>query len=246
MSEDSSKNSIKHKQKWGFLAAVFGGVLVFFGSQYISVGIISAFDLPFEGQEVLQNTFIYALATTIMALLLAGVLKMFSANFKDLGLNKPKLLHLGYALAALPIYFIVTALLGTLASIVFPQIDFDQAQETGFDSVVGTFEVIAVFFSLVVLPPLIEEMLFRGFIFRGLMRSISPVFAAILTSLIFGLAHQQWNVAIDTFALSLILCYMVYKTNSLWPAIFLHGIKNFIAFMLLFIIDISDLNNLNY
>jgi membrane protease YdiL (CAAX protease family) len=63
----------------------------------------------------------------------------------------------------------------------------------------------------------------------------------VFTSAIFGFAHGQWNVGVDTFALSLALCYLAYKTNSLWPSVLLHSLKNLIAFILVFVITPEQL-----
>ncbi len=60
--------------------------------------------------------------------------------------------------------------------------------------------------------------------------------AAILTSIMFAAAHMQWNVAVDTFALSLALCYLVEKSDSILPSIVLHALKNSVAFTVLFLV----------
>jgi hypothetical protein len=87
----------------------------------------------------------------------------------------------------------------------------------------------------------------RGFLFSSLKRGMTVVVAAIVTSSIFAIAHLQfgsdapllWLAAIDTFVLSLVLCYLRQKTGSLWPCIGLHMIKNGLAFTVLFLIPES-------
>lgn len=65
--------------------------------------------------------------------------------------------------------------------------------------------------------------------------SRKPMYAAALvTSVLFGLVHMQWNVAIDTFLLSFALIYVFEKTGSLWAPIALHALKNGIAFVGIF------------
>jgi len=59
--------------------------------------------------------------------------------------------------------------------------------------------------------------------------------AALVTSLVFAAVHGQWNVAIDTFALSLVLCALREVTGTIWAGILLHMFKNAIAFYVLFI-----------
>jgi len=97
-----------------------------------------------------------------------------------------------------------------------------------------------------VLPPLIEETVFRGFVYSGLRTKLKPVVAALITSAVFASLHLEfgngkpllWVAALDTFTLSMVLCYLRQKTNSLWPGIVLHALKNGLAFMSLFVIGI--------
>jgi membrane protease YdiL (CAAX protease family) len=97
-----------------------------------------------------------------------------------------------------------------------------------------------------VLPPIVEETVFRGFIFTGLRGKLKFVWAAVLTSLLFATAHLEfgsgkpllWVAGLDTFTLSLALCYLREKTGSLWPGILLHALKNGVAFLSLFVLAI--------
>ena len=88
---------------------------------------------------------------------------------------------------------------------------------------------------LVIIAPVAEELLFRGYLL-GKLRKHAPLWVAILvTSVIFGAIHLAWNVGIDVFALSIVLCVVRVVSGSLWPSIMLHMLKNGLAFYLLFI-----------
>ena len=85
----------------------------------------------------------------------------------------------------------------------------------------------------------------RGFLFGALRRSTGFWISAAITSVIFASLHlgggEQgagllWIAAIDTFILSLALCYLREKTGRLWASIGLHAIKNGVAFVALFIL----------
>jgi membrane protease YdiL (CAAX protease family) len=91
------------------------------------------------------------------------------------------------------------------------------------------------FVTLVVLAPIAEETLFRGYLYGKLKGHVPAIIAAIATSLLFGVAHMQWNVGIDVFILSLVLCGLRSLTGSIWSGILVHMIKNAIAFYFLFI-----------
>ena len=83
--------------------------------------------------------------------------------------------------------------------------------------------------------PFAEEILFRGYLY-GKLRRVLPVWVAIIiVGLVFGGLHGAWNVAIDTFALNIILCYLRETTDGLWAPILLHMAKNGVAFYFLFI-----------
>lgn len=151
---------------------------------------------------------------------------------------------IAYALAGFLVYFIAYAVLLSIATHLFPSLNVNQKQELGFQNATGNLNLALAFISLVVLPPLVEETVFRGFVFTGLRNRLSPVWAALVTSLLFASAHLEfgsgqpllWVAALDTFTLSLVLCYLRQKTDSLWPGIVLHGLKNAIAFISLFLL----------
>ena len=62
--------------------------------------------------------------------------------------------------------------------------------------------------------------------------------AALIVSIIFGALHGQWNVAIDTFILSMVACYLREATGTIWPGVVIHMTKNAVAFVLLFVVMI--------
>jgi membrane protease YdiL (CAAX protease family) len=137
------------------------------------------------------------------------------------------------------------AVLLALASTLAPDLNVNQQQDIGFQRVSGTGQLVVTFLSLVVLPPLAEETLFRGFLFTTFRRRMSFLLATLLTSTLFAIPHLLesqgsqgllWVAGIDTFVLSLVLCVLRERSNSLWPGILLHGLKNGIAFVSLFVL----------
>jgi membrane protease YdiL (CAAX protease family) len=104
------------------------------------------------------------------------------------------------------------------------------------------------FVALVVIAPVAEEALMRGFLFGALRRRLPFIWSTLITSAMFASLHLAggeqgagplWVAAIDTFTLSLALCYLREKTGRLWAGIGLHMLKNGIAFVALFIIGIN-------
>jgi len=133
-----------------------------------------------------------------------------------------------------------------MAKALFPSLNFEQEQEIGFSTAVSGLTLVPIFISLVVLPPVVEEILARGFLYTGLRTKLKPILATLITSVLFAVAHLQWGegapllwvAAIDTFVLSMVLCYLRETTGRLAAPIMLHAIKNGIAFAALFIFKV--------
>jgi membrane protease YdiL (CAAX protease family) len=177
-------------------------------------------------------------------LMLYWLLRIKKLSFKDVGLKKPKLNDLAYGIIGYGVYFLLYLVISVAIRLLLPSLDLSQQQKIGFDSAHGALELSLVFASLVVMPPLVEEILARGFLYTGLKTKLPRWIAVITTSLMFAAAHLQfgsgapllWVAFIDTFTLSLVLLYLKEKTGSLTASITLHMLKNSVAFFVLFII----------
>lgn len=157
--------------------------------------------------------------------------------------GKPRVSDLGRAVAGYAVYFVLYLLVIWIAKTFVPSLNLDQKQDIGFDHV-ARIQLPLVFISLVVLPPIVEELLMRGFLYTSLRNKWPKIYAAIGTSVLFAVAHLQagsstpllWVAALDTFVLSLVLVYLRERTGKLWAPMMLHAIKNCVAFTALFLI----------
>jgi membrane protease YdiL (CAAX protease family) len=151
----------------------------------------------------------------------------------------------GYAMAGFLVYIVLAIVVFAILPLFF-QIDTDQEQAIGFEPGTGGLALLLAFVGLVILPPITEEIVFRGFLY-GTLRSnkLSFVWATLVTSLVFGGLHLfsgasgglLWVGFVDTFVLSLILCYVREQTGSLWASIMVHALKNGLVFLNLFVIS---------
>jgi membrane protease YdiL (CAAX protease family) len=188
-----------------------------------------------------QFVFVLLAEITIVAVVL-WFIRHRKASPRIIGfLRRPRWSDAGWVLVTFGAYFIAVTALTALAKAVF-HIDLEQKQELGFDAVISNGDKILTFVSLVVLPPIAEEFLFRGFLFTGLRKKMTFMWTAVITSILFASLHLAegasgllWVAGIDTFVLSIILCYLREKTGNLWAGMMLHAIKNGIAFAYLYI-----------
>lgn len=191
--------------------------------------------------QLVSNGAIYALA--VLFVLMPLLLRKRSAEIvKLLGLEKgPTWRAVAWALSAFAIYFWVTIVVSLLVALI-PGFNSEQPQHVGFDDVTTTAEYIMAFVGLVILPPIFEEILFRGYLFGRLRRYAGFFATTLVTSIAFGLVHGQWNVGVDTFVLSIFLCFLREYTGSLWAPMLLHALKNGLAYFFLFIAPLLGLN----
>ncbi|MBT3299670.1 MAG: CPBP family intramembrane metalloprotease [Candidatus Marinimicrobia bacterium] len=84
-----------------------------------------------------------------------------------------------------------------------------------------------------VIAPIGEELLFRGFLQTFLEKHWKDTTRAVLvTSLFFALIHLNPYWAIQIYILGVVLGYLAWRTNSVYPAFIFHGILNAIALLL--------------
>ncbi len=133
-------------------------------------------------------------------------------------------------------YLVLTVILSYIAQSIIPGFDPSQRQDIGAPDKLFSLDLALAFAILVIVVPLCEELIFRGILYGRLRAAkISAVLCTVFVSILFGVAHGQWNVGIDTFALSLVLCALREYTGSIWAGFLLHLTKNSIAFYALYI-----------
>ncbi len=235
---------------WGIGASLGVGLGVFMLSRLIAGFLIAGVAgsrgqtiSEFFGEDNYQLSFVISLVVSFLTAALLMLYVKRERFWSKLAVRKTSLDDM---LTALPTYFGYFALAfaaNALLIAFFPDLDFDVDQQTGFEDATGGALTMA-FITLVIVAPVFEELLFRGFVFRGLAKATAFWPAAITTSLLFGLAHatslesNQMALVLDTFMVGMATSWLVWHTKSLWPGILLHGIKNFIAFLFIFVIEI--------
>ena len=91
--------------------------------------------------------------------------------------------------------------------------------------------LLLTFQALALITPISEEILFRGFVLRGLLNQIGAGPAVVSTALVFSALHFDAGTIIPIFFTGLALGWLYVKTGSLWPCIAAHAGQNALALL---------------
>jgi len=93
----------------------------------------------------------------------------------------------------------------------------------------GGFLLYAISISL--LTPIVEEILYRRFFYVSLRKKLSFPASAVLNSAVFGIFH--FPELISSFFAGIFLCYVYEKEGNILVNVLIHGVKNFLAILLM-------------
>ncbi len=90
---------------------------------------------------------------------------------------------------------------------------------------------IAIYFALVcIIAPIVEELVFRGYVYGGLRRLMSARQAIVLGAAIFAAVHLNVEALLIIGLIGAMLCYLYERSRSLLPGMVAHGVHNGLVF----------------
>jgi hypothetical protein len=78
----------------------------------------------------------------------------------------------------------------------------------------------------IVVAPVVEELVFRGFVFAGLRERYGWWKAGLISAGIFAVIHLQPLAVIQILVLGMIFAYLYHRSGSIWPAVIMHVLTN--------------------
>ncbi len=241
------------RKPWGPIAATLWALAIFLGTQFIAGVVLSIYPglkhwSSAQADSWLQNStaaqFVFTLLVEVMSVwCVLLLLRFYKAAIGVIGLLHVKLKDVWYAIIGFAAYFVSYLLLVSVLTQLIHSLNLNQQQNVGFQQATTTTDLVMAFISLVILPPIAEEIMFRGFVFTGFRRKFGFLLATLGTSILFAAPHlleatsggPLWVAGIDTFILSFVLCFLREKTGRLWAGMGVHALKNGVAFATLFI-----------
>ncbi|MEE2750344.1 MAG: CPBP family glutamic-type intramembrane protease [Myxococcota bacterium] len=83
--------------------------------------------------------------------------------------------------------------------------------------------------SILLLAPFVEELVFRGWLYSGLVHRLGPARTILCTTVAFMCFHMDPHHSAATVPLGLFLGWLRASTGSVWPCILAHVLNNFLA-----------------
>ena len=198
---------------WAIALTIWTGAMFFLAQ--IAVSLVALFFIKQFNLAINENV----AQTVIMAI--SYVVAIVLIILPPWYLMKSKVGKDGLGLRGLPTWTdILLAPIGYVASMVatmavllviqafVPSFNLQETQDVGFrmESLYSNADKMVAFAALVILAPIAEELIFRGYLYGKLRTRLSAIPAIILVSVLFGFMHGQWNVGIVVGVMSIFLC----------------------------------------
>lgn len=82
--------------------------------------------------------------------------------------------------------------------------------------------------------PIVEEIFFRGVVYRWMRDKWGVVVGVIVSGLVFGIAHFEPATVVPAIVMGFVLALTYEKSGSLWPPILIHMLNNTLALVALY------------
>jgi len=220
---------------WGRWATLGLGLIALFASQAVALLALTRWygagiaHLPdFSGDGVAVALIIFV-SIPVQLLLLYVMVQARGIGVSDyLGLQLPRRGELGFGIALtvalIVVGNVISWLLGHLIVTPFQLDIYRTASAAGF------LPLLMLWLAVVVVTPVGEETLFRGFLFRGWLRAPRDAWPVILiTAFLWAIVHVQYDVYViaQVFVFGVMLGWLRWATGSTILTMVLHAMINF-------------------
>lgn len=222
---------------WLFILTPFG--IVFTSIIYTLIFALHIENLPLTLGFSQQRTFalfVYVVGTGIAVFILYYLLKNRGYGWREIGF-RGKITGQGIVYAF--IAFLVAISFYWIFSLVLKKMGIDMywgnERQMPLDST-GNIDIIYAFIASVILAPLTEDTIFRGYLYQMFAERYNKWLAIALATIIFSLVHLPFfglGLTIYMIFWTLISLFLFIKFDNLYIPMIFHAINNLFAYILL-------------
>ena len=132
---------------------------------------------------------------------------------------------------------IVPAFIVTLLSSIIPRVQSENLEVVNDIFGVETYGILQYFmlFSIIVLSPVIEEVIFRGVLWNFMKRFLKEKTVYIVISVIFAAIHVDLLHVLGLLPVSFLLGWFKYKTGNIKASLICHISNNLVACIIMMV-----------
>jgi len=178
--------------------------------------------------------FMYLLQSLLLLGFILYLKRKHKWSWRDLGLRKFVFLDaVGLIFMAFVAYFAISLLLTLLLQkygLTVPGL----APQSSYLLLFGKdyWGIASLVVTALIIAPLIEEILFRGYLLENLKASWGAKSALFVAAAFFALFHFQLGSFFFLYLLGIILGWIYIRSNSVWPCVIFHIVNNGLALLL--------------
>jgi membrane protease YdiL (CAAX protease family) len=193
-------------------ATIFSKFRTFASTEPGGIAIIAAF--------ISKLTMVWFVASV------ARGMRIFDGDLERTGNSAKKIL--ASAVHGFAVTYPCIATLGYAIMLLIPGIDLSQNQHVEmFKSAGTTTFLVLLFVRVVVFAPIIEEILFRGFLYKALKCVTAPLIANAATALVFAAFHLDAKSFIQLFVFGVFMGMAYERSGDIREPIIIHSLFNF-------------------
>jgi hypothetical protein len=175
----------------------------------------------------------YTIGLIVALLVLRYLLSQRHLGWRDVGLTgglsgRAVLYAFGGWFVAFFLYYLVETSLARFGIRMF----WNEGDFFGLDT---TWRVIGISLATLVIAPIAEEIIYRGYVLQALLAKFSPPMAAVLSSLIFASIHIGIGpgMVVYLFLGALIPAFLYIKFRNIYPCVLMHFLNNVVAYVVI-------------
>ena len=207
-----------------WVALIIAATVVFL-AMYL-VGISEGLAISVSG----LLAYIILIPITLLFIYVDGSLDRIRNMLKFGSTKRVLILLLGIPIVVTIIDFVLTIVYGIAWIGIFGEPSTNTDLGTNWES--STVDIALLFLAVAIVTPIVEELMFRGYILDAINRKHGDWTAIIWSSILFGLIHLDPFVAGQAFIGGIIYGWIRVRTGSLLPSIVGHMMWNTLALML--------------
>jgi membrane protease YdiL (CAAX protease family) len=230
----------------GLIYYAFSTLYLVIATSFVTISIFRTYgtiDAEMLAQAVVDQVFISTLFAQISTLLLCLTLlyKEKLKSFLNFKKTPIKLIVFSF-FAGISMVFVSTNIINLLESI-FPRLTEDSLSELNDLININSW---LMFIPVVLMAPIVEEILYRGILFRAFKKEgVKSVWVILMSGLIFGIIHLNFVQSTYAAVLGVIMALAYYWTKNILVPIIMHFGNNLLAVILTFDI-VDDIITSNY